>query len=369
MSTLNALAQSIETFGESAVLAFGGLAIGLLFGLFAQRSRFCMRAAIVEVARGHAGEKVSIWLLTFGIALVAVQVLALIGGLDVGASRQIAGTASLSGALLGGLVFGAGMIMTRGCPSRLVVLASNGNLRALLTGLIFAATVQATLSGVLVPLRSAIGAWWPLDPGPSRSLLAGLGLGHGAGLAIGVAVVALAVALARRHRLIGPWAWAGAIGVGLTVAATWGFSQAVVRNSFEPLAVHGLTFSAPSAEWLMRVLHSPAPKIGFDFGLLPGAVLGAGLGGLIGRDLKIEGFHDGYSMRRYIAGAILMGFGAVLAGGCALGAGVTGGSIFAVTAWVTLVSMWVGAVLTDRLLDWEGAVMPGLSDPGSTRTG
>jgi hypothetical protein len=31
--------------------------------------------------------------------------------------------------------------------------------------------------------------------------------------------------------------------------------------------------------------------------------------------------------------------------------------------------MWIGAVLTDRLLDGEGAVIPGLSDPGSTRTG
>lgn len=66
MSTLDAVAQSVETFGESAVLASGGLAIGLLSGLFALRSRSCVRAAIVEVARGHAGEEVSIWLLTFG---------------------------------------------------------------------------------------------------------------------------------------------------------------------------------------------------------------------------------------------------------------------------------------------------------------
>lgn len=64
-----------------------------------------------------------------------------------------------------------------------------------------------------------------------------------------------------------------------------------------------------------------------------------------------------------------MGFGAVLAGGCALGAGETGGSIFAVTAWGTLVSMRIGATLTDRLFDGEGAVMPSLSNPGSKRTG
>ncbi len=55
-------------------------------------------------------------------------------------------------------------------------------------------------------------------------------------------------------------------------------------------------------------------------------------------------------MRRYIAGSMLMGFGAMLAGGCAVGAGVTGGSVFAVTSWLTLASMWTGAGLTDRWL-------------------
>jgi uncharacterized membrane protein YedE/YeeE len=69
------------------------------------------------------------------------------------------------------------------------------------------------------------------------------------------------------------------------------------------------------------------------------------------RDLKLEGFKDGYSMTRYIAGAILMGFGAMLAGGCAVGAGMTGGSIFALTAWLTLLGMWGGAGLMDHLLD------------------
>jgi uncharacterized protein len=46
-----------------------------------------------------------------------------------------------------------------------------------------------------------------------------------------------------------------------------------------------------------------------------------------------------------------MGFGSMLAGGCAVGAGVTGGAIFALTAWVSLFGMWLGAGLADRLID------------------
>lgn len=60
-------------------------------------------------------------------------------------------------------------------------------------------------------------------------------------------------------------------------------------------------------------------------------------------------------MGRYAAGAFLMGFGGMLAGGCAVGAGVTGGSIFAVTAWLALASMWLGALATHTLLDAKAA--------------
>lgn len=59
-------------------------------------------------------------------------------------------------------------------------------------------------------------------------------------------------------------------------------------------------------------------------------------------------------MRRYLFGAVLMGFGAMLAGGCAVGAGVTGASVFALTAWLVLGGMWLGAGLTDVLVDRAG---------------
>ena len=117
------LTTLIESHGESTVLALGGLLLGLVFGFFAQRSRFCLRAAVVEFWHGQFGEKLPVWLLAFSSAVVAVQLLILSGWLDVSGSRQMANTGSMSGALVGGLLFGAGMILTRGCASRLLVLS------------------------------------------------------------------------------------------------------------------------------------------------------------------------------------------------------------------------------------------------------
>ncbi|MGB4359831.1 MAG: YeeE/YedE thiosulfate transporter family protein, partial [Rhodoferax sp.] len=107
-------ASLIESHGEQAVLALGGLVIGALFGFFAQRSRFCLRAATLEFWHRSFGTKVAVWLLAFSSAVVGVQWLILSGNMDAASTRQISATGSISGALVGGLLFGVGMVLTRG---------------------------------------------------------------------------------------------------------------------------------------------------------------------------------------------------------------------------------------------------------------
>ena len=63
-------------------------------------------------------------------------------------------------------------------------------------------------------------------------------------------------------------------------------------------------------------------------------------------EARLQRFEQGVPMERYLAGGILMGFGSMLAGGCAVGAGVSGGAILAVTAWIAVFFMWVGAMCT-----------------------
>ncbi|OGB19526.1 MAG: lipocalin [Burkholderiales bacterium RIFCSPHIGHO2_12_FULL_67_38] len=340
----------IERVGEPGVLALCGLLAGLGFGFFAQRSRFCLRAAVIEFWHGRFGDKLTVWLLAFATAVVAAQLLVLSGLLDVSTARQLSARGSLSGALLGGLIFGVGMVMTRGCASRLLVLSANGNLRALLSGLIFAVTAQASLNGVLAPWRETVSTWWVVDGGPSRSLLALVGAGPWDGLAFGMVWLVTALFFAYRSGW-GFWKWAGGIGTGLMVALAWAGTYQVMAHSFEPVQIQGLTFSGPSAEWLMRVLSAPGEPWTFGLGLMPGVFLGSLVGALVGGDWKLEGFGGGYTMPRYIVGAILMGFGSMLAGGCAVGAGMTGGAIFALTAWVTLAGMWIGGGVADRVFD------------------
>ena len=283
------------------------------------------------------------------------QVLVLGGWLKPGASRFIANPGSVSGAVLGGLFFGAGMILTRGCASRLLILSANGNLRALLSGLVFAVTVQATMAGWLVPVRQFFYNLWPIDGGPARDLQVLTGTAPWGGMVLASVALASGIYFFWRQHTGRPWLAMGAVGSGLCIAAGWGFTQAVASQSFEPVAITSLSFSGPSAEWLMRVLSTASvPGFGFDAGLLPATFIGSLIGALIGGDFKFEGFKTENKLGHYLTGAILMGFGAVLAGGCTVGAGMTGGAIFALTAWLTLISIWIGAALTLRLHKAKG---------------
>ncbi|MCA0405739.1 MAG: YeeE/YedE family protein [Proteobacteria bacterium] len=351
------LAGATEILGESGLAAIGGLAIGLLFGFAAQRSRFCLRAATLDFWRGQLTDRVAVWVLAFSAAVMLTQAAILLDLIDLNLIRSLNQRGSLSGAIIGGAMFGTGMVLTRGCASRLLVLSAGGNLRSVVTGLIFAVTAQASLRGWLSPIRDALAnAWTISDPG-TLSLITYMGARPVFGLVAGAICLGIGLWMALHTRLSVAVGFFALI-VGLGVAAGWTFTALLAGASFDPQPVKSLSFTGPSAATLMQVLTLPVLKPEFDIGLVPGVLLGAFLGAAYGRDLKLEGFSDGIGMRRYIIGAVLMGFGGMLAGGCAIGAGVSGASVFATISWLTLLAMWVAAGVTDAMIDRAPVLHP-----------
>lgn len=343
-----------DRIGEAPLAALFGLITGITFGIAAQRSRFCMRAATVQFARTQMGDRMAVWLLCFSTALIWVQAGYLAGLINVPEARMMAVPGSWSGAILGGLLFGAGMVLSRGCSGRLLVLASTGNLRSLVSGLVFAVVAQMSLSGMLAPWRDRLAALWITEGGRNLNLLSALHMPEWGGLALGIAIAVLALWLAHRNR-IGWSTLVFASGVGFSVAVGWTLTSQLAAIAFDPIQIESATFSGPSAHTLMYFLDRGA-VLDFDVGLIPGVVIGAFTAAFLSGEFEWQSFEDAGTMQRSMLGAAFMGFGAMLAGGCAIGAGVTGGSIFAGTAWVALTSMWVGAMVTDRIWDQRAAL-------------
>ncbi len=339
----------IDQFGEDTLLMLIGLLTGLIFGASAYHSKFCLRAATAEVASGTVGPKLAIWLVAFLTALFAVQTTIMLGWLDVNESRQIGSIGSLSGAIIGGGMFGVGMILARGCASRLLVLSASGNLRAMITGLVLTLTAQASLRGALSPARESLFSIWTLPGGAGREISYILALPRE--VVVGVAGLLLigAIGFGARNRLRKSELLAAVV-VGLAVWLGWWLTYVLAQTSFEVVAIQSVTFTGPSTDTLMALINTPDLLRDFGTGLVPGVFVGAMSVALLKGEARIQRFEAGTPMERYLLGGMLMGFGAMLAGGCAVGAGVTGGSALSLTAWMAIFSMWVGAVGVQLLM-------------------
>ncbi len=343
---MSSLFESLST-GQVAVLL--GILVGLMFGALAQQSRFCLRSACIEFWRNKPSAKFAIWLFTFSTALLLTQWMIQTGHLNTGSIRQLASTGSMSGAIVGGTLFGIGMILARGCASRLLVLSGTGNQRALIAGLIVTVVSQASLRGVLSPLREDISTWWLVDAS-QRNL--SLFLPSWAPMTLAVVLFLTAVWLAiRATQKETRWHQVAAIGVGASVALGWGLTAWHASWSFDVVPIKSVSFTGPSADTLMGLINEPALPLSFDIGIVVGVFAGAFFASVLAGEFKLQVFTSETGLSRYIVGAVLMGFGGMLAGGCAVGAGVTGGAVMALTAWVALLFMWLAAGLTDALVE------------------
>lgn len=349
----------IETFGDDMVVLLCGLGIGLLFGVAAQRSAFCLRASTVELAEGKIGPRMSVWFLAFFTALAVTQAAIMAGLLSVSTARQLSGVGSLSGAVIGGALFGIGMVLARGCASRLLVLSATGNLRALITGLVLTLVAQSSLRGFLAPAREYLAQLWTIE-GQGRDLSHVLSLSHGVVLAMASVCLALSIGLAWHRRITWTKMIAAAC-VGGAVALGWIVTYTLSQVSFEVIPVASVTFTGPATDTLMAFVSERSVPLSFGLGLVPGVFVGAGGAALLFREWRIERFNPDTPMERYLVGAVLMGFGAMLAGGCAVGSAMSGGAVMASTAWLAALSIWIGGVATSLALSYLGALKPAVS--------
>lgn len=332
----------------STELAFGltpraaavivGAGLGLAFGILAQRTRFCLRRAVAGPDRERSAAW-GAWAVALAAALAGTTALIEWGLIDLSSHRLLAGRLPVLAVIAGGLLFGVGMVLARGCASRLTVLAGAGNLRALTVIIVFAAVAHATLKGALAPVRTTLGTV-SLDLGSYTSLAA---LPGGATLWVGLAIVALLASAIRSGAR--PADLAGGALIGALAPLGWLATGWLLFDEFDPIPAESIALTSAGAETLFWWVASSAIQPTFGVGFLAGVVSGSALAALLAREWKLVGFTEETPTGRYLAGGALMGFGGVLAGGCTIGAGLAGVSALSLAAILAFLSIIAGATL------------------------
>ena len=328
-----------------------GLATGFVGGYALQRGGFCMHSAFRSIAFEKEHSILRTWLLILAINIPALLLLE-----QLGIVFPARAPFTVVAGLIGGLVFGGGMVLAGGCVSGTYYRAAKGMTGSLVALLGFAAGGLMVTGGVLQPVR----AWATRHEVPIAGEEASLynlpgaldsGFFPGFGfrwIVAGALVLILGFFLIRSPKssfTIGwPW-WLTGIVLSVVAILAWYFSSLEYRD-------YGLSIVQPTnalSRWLLAGDGSGVNWASwFLLGLLPGAFVAAWRGG----DLALRVPSAGRLLQN-LAGGVLMGWGASLAGGCNIGHGITGisvlsiGSIWATAA--TLVGVWLTTALVFRI--------------------
>jgi uncharacterized membrane protein YedE/YeeE len=334
------------------VVAAAAAILGTVLGLVLERSRFCLMSGVRDLVADGLSPKLAMFAIAIVTAVLGSQLLFAQFGIDAGESIYTGTTLPLGGLVLGGVLFGIGAALTRGCVSRLTVLSATGNLRAVVVLMFVAVAAYATLRGILAAPRIWLQERFSVDlsAGTLPALLEGAGFSTGVATGSVLAVIALGgLALAFRHRVsLSQALWS--VAVGLTVVGGWAITGILGADDFDPQPLESLTFVGPVAETVLYGMTFTGSAIDFQIALVLGTLVGAFVSALFAGRLVLQGFETPQQMVRYLSGAVLMGFGGVTALGCTIGQGLTGLSTLSTGAPIALVSIAGGMALGTMLI-------------------
>lgn len=271
------------------------------------------------------------WLIALGIAIIGSNFIEDIGLLgEDGLRRQVFAPIA---AMVGGYLFGIGIVVAGGCGSGVLYKQGEGQFAALVATFGFATSLIVSLHGPLNPIVKALKSYKvSLGSGEDAITTPALWDFFGQSLLSKWIVIAVVIAIIIAVVLKGKpftasakkgWAWpiGGAI-IGLIVIIAWWASYYFGGQA------RGLSFSGPTVDFLMFLLtgNSKAPFDPmfnlFGIGVLTWSalyVVGVPLGAFMSakglKEYKLTAPRQADELVKVFFGGLIMGFGAIVAGG------------------------------------------------------
>ena len=346
-----------ETMIVSAAMyiGWGGLIIGIVFGFIVYRTNFCTMGSISDILSFGDYKRFRAWLLASATAIIGVALLERGEIADMNLSMYQSTSLAWGGHVVGGLLFGFGMVFAGGCVSRNLVRAGGGDLRSIVVLMFTGVFGYMTIGGLLGPLRVAFFTPMTADLSENMddqrigSLLSSItGMGWESANLVAIIVIAGGILIYcfmdKDFRSAGNHIFAG-IGIGLCVVAGWALTGLTYDEFADNPQLISLSYVRPSGDtmdYLMRYTALGAPNFGVV--TLAGALIGGFLGALSRGRLHLTTFADQSDSIRNMFGAALMGIGGVLALGCTVGQALTGFSTLAIGSLITFIFIVVGGI-------------------------
>jgi uncharacterized membrane protein YedE/YeeE len=383
--------MEFATFAEArSIFLWSAFAIAFVMGAVVNKTNFCTMGAVSDIVNiGDTGRMRS-WLFAIAIAILGVVVLNLIGLVNVKQSFPPYTGSLLIWAenILGGVLFGIGMTLASGCGNKCLIRIGGGNLKSVMVFVIIAIIAYFMMypfPGTDQTLMSVLFYDWirpmaiNLKTGQDLgSLIAGTEnaatVNAVIGTLLGLALLAFVFKSSDFRKfdnilggfivgaaVLGGWYISSNLAIDLdgdmysmpTYMQEWEFLADSTANKpaeARQLSPQSYTFINPMGQTYNYVTNGLDYKI-LSFGIMGvfGVILGSLFWAVVSKGFRIEWFANFRDFLNHFIGAILMGFGGIMALGCTIGQGVTGVSTLAIGSFLAFGSIVLGSALTMKI--------------------
>jgi uncharacterized membrane protein YedE/YeeE len=339
------------TFGFVA----SGLLLGLAIGFVLQRGRFCMNTAFRDTIFIQDWTLFRGFLIALVIMIVGANILN-----DLKIVRLAVQPFYPIANILGGYIFGLGIVMVGGCGSGVWYKIGEGQFNSLVAVIGFFLGIHMTATGVLSPAYKLLKSvklpvaghnfptlWHIFGTGPTIKWIV-----------IAAVVIPIAAFILKGKPFSAPkqkgleWPKVGLLLGLLGVASFW---ISTVWEGFP----RGLSFTTPTGEFFGTLLTGKAmspshPLVRvfpmYDLGsfkitwasiFIIAVPFGAFISAKVLKEFKWK-VPPVDELLSVCIGSLMMGFGATVAGGCNIGQGLTGVSTMAIGSILTIIFMLLG---------------------------
>jgi uncharacterized membrane protein YedE/YeeE len=338
---------------EEVIFIILALTIGITYGVLAQREQFCFSGGIKDLILFKHTRRTASLIIAITTAIISTQIISYIFDIDLFQSRYYVNINYMF-IIIGGLMFGYGMMISDGCSSRHLIKFAQGDkesfyilislgLFAFITYTLFINFREEIFSNGLVFITNA-------NEVMEVPLI----------IVSMILLYLLYKTLKKCSNILQTW---DGFFIGLLIAFTWFSTSYIADELFIDINNQALSFVYPigkSVEFFVTFFESKI--ITFSVFTMIGVVLGAFISSKLNKKysshISCDHSHQNPpKLPEKLLGGAFMGIGGVLAVGCTVGQGLSGVSTLSSASFLAIGSIYFSAYLTALFMKKKNALI------------
>ncbi len=333
-------------FSDEFLFSLLSLFIGFIYGVIAQRKQFCFSGGIKDLILFKHTRRTASLIVAITTAISVTQAISYIYTIDLTQTRYYLNINYLF-IIIGGIMFGYGMMISDGCSSRHLIRVAQGEkdsffilltlgLFSYITYSLFSSFHDFIYSTKIIELTTSL-----------EVLELPLYL---------VAPVLLYLLYLNLKKCMNFFQVLDGFAIGLLISFIWYVTAVLSQDLFIDISTQSLSFVYPLGK-IIEYIQSGFNNSYLIFSVLVvfGVVLGAFISSKFNKQYSKKFMCDNSqqnppSLFKKIIGGAFMGVGGILAVGCTVGQGLSGVSSLSMASFIAIISIYSSAYFTAKYM-------------------